>query len=938
MGFRFVFQHGGIPLVAITCGLLAGCWPNSDPEVDRPSSQAIPGMKTIHSKGKTFLQGEPAGTVPEHGVSSMETRFSYDFSMDTTEVTQESFRRLAGHNPISLSSPFGVGDTHPVYNVSWFDAVLYCNARSKKAELDTVYTYSRLRQEAGGSVYDLAGVSIHLDKRGFRLPTEAEWEFAAHAGFASEFPWGKAADSALAKNFAWFSGNAKGTSHPVASLKPNGFGVYDLAGNVMEWVNDWKGPYPNSATVDFVGARDPGIEFDIPVKGGAFKYGLNELRPANRSATYTTIRSALAEYVGFRCVVGAISKPQFSSSDGSLTHTDAVQLDLSNIQNLIGRKPAKLIFVNATSEVRHLAYVDYRKSPLRVQEFGDVPKVFYPVISPNGAWVAFGTAVEGAATGSTLYIRNLDDSSSVSREIGPGFIPRWWVDPTNRDTFLVYTNSATDNTQAQWNSSQTLLQKILGGKPMGAPSVLAEGGYHDGRSHDGRWLATGFRYLKVRDGATNKSLILFTAPGNGKAAGDTSQVCNVSIAPDSSGRTLFLDFGYEEKSFLTGSFYDIHQVAFMADTEGKVLHWFNAPKEEKGWEDLEWSNRVDFAVSSSTDPLEGHHHLYLLNLKDSVTTRLATGTQLSTPGLWLGEGPEILPGSDIDADSAGQYNDPETSVARQVFANKMHLFWKTHQDMRAAFVGSSQMTDGLDPAEITSVKSYNLAYGGGDLAGTDFMVRNYILPNCPKLELIGISIPLGWFQNPNGDVSWSAAVTGSKGLRYDENHEFWKSGLPAGFRELAVSAPYPDLGIDSLGLYGFPSGGWGVQFEEYSGTAWDVSDSGYQSSFNLFEKLITDLSSRKIHSLFLIFPQNPAYGAMLSFNVLGPDWNTAKAIITQLSALQAKYPYFHFLEMNQDGKHGYPDADAFDSIHLSRSGAKKFSAALNVEIGKILNP
>jgi uncharacterized protein (TIGR02171 family) len=894
-------------------------------------------MALIRAAHRTFTQGASAQPAGADELPAFKNSFTYDFYLDTIEVTQGAYADLMGSAPATAA--FGSGRDYPVYGVTWFDAALFANARSKASGLDTVYAYGAAKRSPSGSVYELSGLEVHLERPGYRLPTESEWEYAARAGSSTAFPWGEAKDSVSVSRFAWYSANAGGTTHPAGTLAANAFGLHDMAGNVMEWVGDWKEKYPSMPVSDFIGARDPGPEGEIPVKGGAFKYGLRELRPANRSATYATIPSASTEYVGFRCALGAIVKPAFSTADGQPIATGKVVLNAQRPQDLVGGYSAKMVFVNASPTTRHLAYVDYSKSPPKMLEFTDRDDVFHPAISPDGRWAAFGTRSEGVDSGSDLYVRALDGTRSPSRRIGPGFIPRWWVDPVTSDTFLVYANSAVDDLDPRWNAAETYLQKISGGVPQGDPRLLAgNGGYHDGYSADGRYLATGYRQLRIENLATGQSRILFTSPRNGKAAGDTSQVCNVSIAPDTTGRTLFLDFGYEGISALTHGFYGIHQVAFMADPAGNVLRWYKSPPRESGFEDLEWTNDPGFAVSGATDANQQRRRLYLLNLKDSTTLLLATGERIMQPAFWLGSARDVHADSGFSADSLGAYDDPSTSATREVFAVKMHLFWESYDRLEAAFVGSSQIADGLDPSEVTCIKGFNLAYGGGDLKGAEFVLRHYVMPRCARLRLVAISIPLGWLNAHDNDVSWSGTVQGSKGLVYDENHGFWPLVLPQVFRPMAVSAPYPSLPIDSLGLYPFPSHSWGTNLPEWAGPQWDVTDTVYSNNFAVLEHLVSDLSQRDVQVAFVVFPQSPAYKGMNSFSFWGPSWDTARGILAQLSALHAKYPRFHLIDLNQNGNHGFADSDAFDDMHLSGSGAKKAGALLNLEFQKILAP
>ena len=220
--------------------------------------QTQAGDPIVNSIGMSLVQ-IPAGTftMGDDDETPHQVTLTKGFELGVYEVTQEQYEQVMGSNPSEFKGP-----QNPVEMVSWDEAVEFCRKLSAlPAEQSVGYVY--------------------------RLPTEAEWEYACRAGTTSKYSFGDS-ESELG-DYAWYRDNSGGTTHPVGQKKPNGFGLYDMHGNVWERCQDWYGDYPKGSTTDPTGAAS-GSGSERVIRGGSWYFYSDEFRSADRNSLPPDLR------------------------------------------------------------------------------------------------------------------------------------------------------------------------------------------------------------------------------------------------------------------------------------------------------------------------------------------------------------------------------------------------------------------------------------------------------------------------------------------------------------------------------------------------------------------------------------------------------------------------------------------------------------------------
>ncbi|MFZ9856168.1 MAG: formylglycine-generating enzyme family protein, partial [Limisphaerales bacterium] len=305
----------------------------------------------------TFVMGSPADEPDRVSDEVQHTvMLTQGFLLSDHEVTQAEYRAVMGNSPSRFK-----GDTLPVDSVSWNDAVLYCQKLTE-------------RERAAGRI---------TAQQAYRLPTEAEWEYAARAG-TTGIRYGEL------DAIAWWGGNSGGQTHPVKTKQANVWGLHDMLGNVWEWCGDWYGAYPTGSVTDPTG---PSSGSGRVCRGGGRDNGAGSARSAKRFRGDPGDRFS---YLGFRPALSSMPLGLEAEWVPKLTARGPVG-SVARVEWSLSMEGPWTVWTNVTVGVGGNVLVDL--TPGAVSRFYRAVGDAKPVGPAGFVWIPPGTFVMGSPVG-----------------------------------------------------------------------------------------------------------------------------------------------------------------------------------------------------------------------------------------------------------------------------------------------------------------------------------------------------------------------------------------------------------------------------------------------------------------------------------------------------------------------------------------------------------
>ena len=837
--------------------------------------------------------------------SKLTVEFTYSFSIGKHEVTREEYSRY-------IKKAHYDNPELPVTDITFFDAILFANEKSKSENLDTAYTYTNAAFDSEGHCTGLSSYEFHADRDAYRLPTEAEWTLVASKSWDPQS--------------AWTAVNSGYVLHaPCTADTLNGF--CDFAGNVMEWVNDWMGNLHDTVATNFVGAPDGGNISERVIKGGSYRSDPSKTSLDIRGDVYTVTSSTAAHYVGFRLAFGKIPNAVWMSRKGNVTTQPINVLSTSaQLKTFTGTHLNKLVFRN--NETGNIAFVNFANGNPIVKEFEDSLDAYHPTLSPDGKFIAFSTKFEGISGTSELYVQSVDsvDAKKIKLNVNSAAIPRWRV--LDADTEIVYNTSAEVNTdETKWKSASTWSVPFKNGK-FGKPKKLFDGTFNGGISKDGKLAISGARLLRAN------------VNGKDKTWYNKEQACNASLS-EITKQTLFLDFGGKTGKEFAGHKYATHEQLLIADSTGKLVKMIPAPKGYT-FDHTEWvRNSANLATATLTKADGSHPKIVLVNTTDSSITEIASGADLWLPELWTGTIQDFK--TTLNVDSAGMYelNSPFTGDKSPMNIRYDLEMLYTHRDsINVLISGSSRPWAGINPLILNKtpgIFSINAANPAVDLSVAKRLLFRYGSNLLPKLKVVTVSFDLDilFWRHYETPYYWDYICLKSPGFVYDESHNFWSDGYPEGLYELTRDSYGSDEQSRKdeqkrLGNKYTPGNGWQGSPVYVDSTYMDAEEPNPDKMLTAeIEDFIKEAESKNLYLIGIIFPQAPGYKETGAFGCYGLRRSVAEKMIKRIRKYEEKYPHFILMDENKMGEHDYDDDMAFNSDHLSYKGAEKLTKRLD---------
>ena len=279
-------------VIGLASLLMKGCLPPDDSDYfDSISNQSsnnndviVKAIEMVSIPAGTFIMGSPESEPDRDKDETQHSVKLSGFSISKYQVTQAQYREVMGAKEDRTTVDHGKGDNYPIYYINWYDAIVFCNKLSIKEGFDPVYSINGSTNPAKwGTIPNSSNakwnsVVIVEGSNGYRLPTEAQWEYACRAGTTTAYNTG----DTLSDTTGWYNSNSESKASEVGKKPANAWGLYDMHGNVWEWCWDWydSSYYSDSPADDPLGGASSGT-FRVG-RGGSWGNSDKYLRSAYR--------------------------------------------------------------------------------------------------------------------------------------------------------------------------------------------------------------------------------------------------------------------------------------------------------------------------------------------------------------------------------------------------------------------------------------------------------------------------------------------------------------------------------------------------------------------------------------------------------------------------------------------------------------------------------